>query len=182
MDLGPREGVLREHYLVKQQLAKVARDVCALKMHPDSVLPFLQAGRLVQVVVPEGGGDGAQVVAGGGDQGAASEEQDFGWGVVVDFRAPRDGAAPSSVEVLVSCLKETGAGSSEAAKPTPRPCPTGAQGEMRVVRVALAALRDLSAVRIYLPKVPPAIAAPTSCGPAPARRPTSSAGGARAEL
>ena len=104
-------------------------------MQPENVLPFLQAGRLVWVVV---------------SSQEEGEEQDFGWGAVVDFRAPKKGPVPdaagTSIEVIMACEK----GVEGPARPCPTDDPT--KGEMRVVRVALAAIKDISAVRIFLPK------------------------------
>jgi len=151
IDCGPPAEVeqLREHFLIGEQLAKVGREVTAIKMLPENCLPFLQPGRLVHVVVPPAAAEPGAATKEGGE----AEEQDFGWGVVVDFRAPKDGSAPTSVEVLVPCLKAAPDGDPKA---LPEPVGPGAAavgaGEMRVVRVALQALRDLSAVRIYLPK------------------------------
>jgi ATP-dependent RNA helicase DOB1 len=94
---------------------------------------------------------------------------------VVDFKAPKKGglsvadAADIFVEVALSCRKDAtpdssssdnsrGSGSSSCGsskggpKGEPRPVVDPTQAEVRVIRVALTALKDVSAVRIHLPR------------------------------
>jgi len=70
----------------------------------------------------------------------ATDDGDFGWGAVVDFKKS---ANDTALEVAVSCVK----GETKPLPPTPQ-----SACEMRVVRVALNAVKDLSTIRVYLPK------------------------------
>jgi hypothetical protein len=196
------EALLKAHFLVGEQLAKCANDLRALKMQPENLLPFLASGRLVWVVVhgtkkndaaaaeaeaadaPAAEAGPGKRGGGSGRRGVAAEEafeDDFGWGAVVDFKAPKKGgfsvadAADISVEVALSCRRDpppSAAGSSSSnsgnsgnshgrggggkgpplPQGEPKPVVDPTQAEVRVVRVALAALKDVSAVRIHLPR------------------------------
>jgi hypothetical protein len=199
------EALLKAHFLVGEQLAKCANDLRALKMQPENLLPFLASGRLVWVVVhgtkktdaaaaeaeaadapAAEAGAGQRSGGSGGRRGVAAEEafeDDFGWGAVVDFKAPKKGgfsvadAADISVEVALSCRRDpppSAAGSSSSNSGSsgnphgrggggggkgphlpqgePKPVVDPTHAEVRVVRVALAALKDVSAVRIHLPR------------------------------
>ncbi|KAG8456619.1 hypothetical protein GDO86_002408 [Hymenochirus boettgeri] len=131
----PNEENVVTYYKIRQQLAKLGKEIEDYIHKPKYCLPFLQPGRLVKV---------------------KSEEDDFGWGVVVNF-SKKSNVKPNSgeldplyvVEVLLSCSKESVKNAAtEAAKPA-RP---DEKGEMQVVPVMLHLLCAISSVRLYIPK------------------------------
>ncbi|XP_036382027.1 exosome RNA helicase MTR4 [Megalops cyprinoides] len=131
----PNEESVVTYYKIRQQLAKLGKEIEEYIHKPKYCLPFLQPGRLVKV---------------------KNEEDDFGWGVVVNFSKKSNVKANTGeldplyvVEVLVHCSKESVKNAAtEAAKPA-RP---GEKGEMQVVPVMLHLLTTISSVRLYIPK------------------------------
>ncbi|CAB1318097.1 unnamed protein product [Coregonus sp. 'balchen'] len=131
----PNEESVVTYYKIRQQLAKLSKEIEEFIHKPKYCLPFLQPGRLVKV---------------------KNEDADFGWGVVVNFskkanvKAIMGDADPLYVvEVLVHCSKESVKNTAtEAAKPAA----AGEKGEMQVVPVMLRLLTSISSVRLYIPK------------------------------
>lgn len=131
----PNEESVVTYYKIRQQLAKLGKEIEEYIHKPKYCLPFLQPGRLVKV---------------------KSEENDFGWGVVVNFTR-KSNVKPNTgdldpiyvVEVLLNCSKESLKNSAtEAAKPAM----PDEKGEMQVVPVVLHLLTAISSVRLYIPK------------------------------
>lgn len=131
----PNEESVVTYYKIRQQLAKLCKEIEEYIHKPKYCLPFLQPGRLVKV---------------------KREEEDFGWGVVVNF-SRKSNVKPNTgdldpiyvVEVLLNCSKESlKNAATEAAKPA-RP---DEKGEMQVVPVLLHLLTAISSVRLYIPK------------------------------
>uniref|UniRef100_F7FZM6 Exosome RNA helicase MTR4 n=1 Tax=Ornithorhynchus anatinus TaxID=9258 RepID=F7FZM6_ORNAN len=131
----PNEESVVIYYKIRQQLAKLGKEIEEYIHKPKYCLPFLQPGRLVKV---------------------KSEGDDFGWGVVVNF-SKKSNVKPNSgeldplyvVEVLLHCSKESLKNSAtEAAKPA-KP---DEKGEMQVVPVLVHLLSSISSVRLYIPK------------------------------
>ncbi|OXB80156.1 UNVERIFIED_CONTAM: hypothetical protein H355_011614 [Colinus virginianus] len=131
----PNEENVVIYYKIRQQLAKLGKEIEEYIHKPKYCLPFLQPGRLVKV---------------------KNEDDDFGWGVVVNF-SKKSNVKPNSgeldplyvVEVLLHCSKESLKNSAtEAAKPA-RP---DEKGEMQVVPVLVHLLSAISSVRLYIPK------------------------------
>ncbi|XP_073200039.1 exosome RNA helicase MTR4 isoform X2 [Lepidochelys kempii] len=100
----PNEESVVIYYKIRQQLAKLGKEIEEYVHKPKYCLPFLQPGRLVKV---------------------KNEDDDFGWGVVVNF-SKKSNVKPNSgeldplyvVEVLLHCSKESLKNSAtEAAKP-----------------------------------------------------------------
>ncbi|MEJ1275691.1 hypothetical protein NN561_006588 [Cricetulus griseus] len=100
----PNEENVVIYYKIRQQLAKLGKEIEEYIHKPKYCLPFLQPGRLVKV---------------------KNEGDDFGWGVVVNF-SKKSNVKPNSgeldplyvVEVLLRCSKESLKNSAtEAAKP-----------------------------------------------------------------
>ena len=60
----PNEEIVVNYFKIRQQLAKLSKEIQEFVHKPKYCLPFLQPGRLVQV---------------------KNEDSDFGWGVVVNF-------------------------------------------------------------------------------------------------
>ncbi|XP_047411941.1 exosome RNA helicase MTR4 [Sciurus carolinensis] len=131
----PNEESVVIYYKIRQQLAKLGKEIEDYIHKPKYCLPFLQPGRLVKV---------------------KNEGDDFGWGVVVNF-SKKSNVKPNSgeldplyvVEVLLRCSKESLKNSAtEAAKPA-KP---DEKGEMQVVPVLVHLLSAISSVRLYIPK------------------------------
>uniref|UniRef100_A0A452FY56 Exosome RNA helicase MTR4 n=1 Tax=Capra hircus TaxID=9925 RepID=A0A452FY56_CAPHI len=113
----PNEESVVIYYKIRQQLAKLGKEIEEYIHKPKYCLPFLQPGRLVKV---------------------KNEGDDFGWGVVVNF-SKKSNVKPNSgeldplyvVEVLLRCSKESLKNSAtEAAKPAK----SDEKGEMQEVQ------------------------------------------------
>uniref|UniRef100_A0A8C1TPV3 Exosome RNA helicase MTR4 n=1 Tax=Cyprinus carpio TaxID=7962 RepID=A0A8C1TPV3_CYPCA len=131
----PNEESVVTYYKIRQQLAKLSKEIEEFIHKPRYCLPFLQPGRLVMV---------------------KKEDLDFGWGIVVNFHKKTNVKAAGGdadplfvVEVLLHCSKDSVKNAAtEAAKP-PGP---GEKGEMQVVPVILHLITSISSVRLYIPK------------------------------
>ncbi|TNM92305.1 hypothetical protein fugu_019317 [Takifugu bimaculatus] len=156
----PNQESVVTYFKIRQQLAKLGKEIQEFIHRPKYCLPFLQPGRLVKV---------------------KNEDADFGWGVVVNFnkktnvkvsgdfwctrhvtpfeecvtvcvspvQSSTDAEPLYVVEVLLHCSKESVKDSAtEAAKPAA----PGEVGEMQVVPVMVQLLSALSSVRLYIPK------------------------------
>ncbi|KAM9306492.1 LOW QUALITY PROTEIN: exosome RNA helicase MTR4 [Pholidichthys leucotaenia] len=130
----PNEESVVTYFKIRQQLAKLGKEIQEFIHKPKYCLPFLQPGRLVKV---------------------KNEDTDFGWGVVVNFckktnvKTSTDSEPLYVVEVLVHCSKES---VKDAATEAAKPAAPGETGEMQVVPVMLHLLTSISAVRLYIPK------------------------------
>uniref|UniRef100_A0A673C7S6 Exosome RNA helicase MTR4 n=1 Tax=Sphaeramia orbicularis TaxID=375764 RepID=A0A673C7S6_9TELE len=130
----PNEESVVTYFKIRQQLAKLGKDIQEFIHKPKHCLPFLQPGRLVKV---------------------KNEDADFGWGVVVNFckkanvKSGSDSEPLYVVEVLVHCSKES---VKDAATEAAKPAAPGEAGEMQVVPVMLHLLTSISSVRLYIPK------------------------------
>ncbi|KAM4809152.1 exosome RNA helicase MTR4 [Rhinophrynus dorsalis] len=131
----PNEESVVTYYKIRQQLAKLGKEIEDYIHKPKYCLPYLQPGRLVKV---------------------KSEDDDFGWGVVVNF-SKKSNVKPNSgeldplyvVEVLLNCCKES---LKNAATEAAKPAKPDEKGEMQVVPVMLHLLAAISSVRLYIPK------------------------------
>ncbi|XP_024236922.1 exosome RNA helicase MTR4 isoform X1 [Oncorhynchus tshawytscha] len=131
----PNEESVVTYYKIRQQLAKLSKEIEDFIHKPKYCLPFLQPGRLVKV---------------------KNEDADFGWGVVVNFSKKSNVKAITGdadplyvVEVLVHCSKES---VKKTATEAAKPAAAGEKGEMQVVPVMLHLLTSISSVRLYSPK------------------------------
>ncbi|KAK3549494.1 hypothetical protein QTP86_002386 [Hemibagrus guttatus] len=131
----PNEDSVVTYYKIRQQLAKLAKDIEEYVHKPKYCLPFLQPGRLVKV---------------------KKDDSDFGWGVVVNFSKKSNVKASTGdldplyvVEVLLHCSKDS---VKNAATEAAKPAAQGEKGEMQVVPVMLNLLTAISSVRLYIPK------------------------------
>ncbi|KAL6472658.1 hypothetical protein MHYP_G00188460 [Metynnis hypsauchen] len=131
----PNEDSVVTYYKIRQQLAKLGKEIEEYIRKPKYCLPFLQPGRLVKV---------------------KKEELDFGWGVVVNFSKKSNVKASTGdldplyvVEVLLHCSKDS---VKNAATEAAKPAAAGEKGEMQVVPVLLNLLTSFSSVRLYIPK------------------------------
>ncbi|XP_069780461.1 exosome RNA helicase MTR4 isoform X2 [Narcine bancroftii] len=131
----PNEENVVAYYKIRQQLAKLSKEIEGYLHKPKHCLPFLQPGRLVKV---------------------KNDDDDFGWGVVINFNQkshvkPNTGELDPLyvVEALLHCSKNSvKLAASEAAKPA-KP---GEKGEMQVVPIMLHLITAISSVRLYIPK------------------------------
>ncbi|XP_057674378.1 exosome RNA helicase MTR4 [Corythoichthys intestinalis] len=130
----PNEESVVTYFKIRQQLARLGKEIQEFIHKPKYCLPFLQPGRLVQV---------------------KNEDADFGWGVVVNFskksnvKVCTDTEPLFVVEVLLHCSKDS---VKEAATEAAKPAAPGETGEMQVVPVMLHLLTSISSVRLYIPK------------------------------
>ncbi|XP_056322948.1 exosome RNA helicase MTR4 [Danio aesculapii] len=130
----PKEESVVTYYKIRQQLAKLGKEIEEFIHKPRYCLPFLQPGRLVKV---------------------KKEDLDFGWGVVVNFQKKSNVKAGGEldplfvVEVLVHCSKDS---VKNAATESARPAGPAEKGEMQVVPVILHLITSISSVRLYIPK------------------------------
>ncbi|CAE6411975.1 unnamed protein product [Rhizoctonia solani] len=148
----PEEESIGEYYEIRNQLDELGKDFRTVITHPTYALPFLQPGRLVTV---------------------KHGDQDFGWGVVVNFTqraAPKNNktaiaafeALPPQekyvVDVLLNCAKgSTISGNTKSNTETPssgafRPCPAGQEGEPLVCPVLLTTIGSISHLRVHVQK------------------------------
>uniref|UniRef100_A0A4W6CC60 Exosome RNA helicase MTR4 n=1 Tax=Lates calcarifer TaxID=8187 RepID=A0A4W6CC60_LATCA len=130
----PNEESVVTYFKIRQQLAKLGKEIQEFIHKPKYCLPFLQPGRLVKV---------------------KNDDADFGWGVVVNFckksnvKTSTDLEPLYVVEVLVHCSKDS---VKDAATEAAKPAAPGETGEMQVVPVMLHLLTSISSVRLYIPK------------------------------
>ncbi|TMS08196.1 exosome RNA helicase MTR4 [Larimichthys crocea] len=130
----PNEESVVTYFKIRQQLAKLGKEIQEFVHKPKYCLPFLQPGRLVKV---------------------KNDDVDFGWGVVVNFckksnvKVSIDSEPLYVVEVLVHCSKDS---VKDAATEAAKPAAPGETGEMQVVPVMLHLLTSISSVRLYIPK------------------------------
>ncbi|XP_051540078.1 exosome RNA helicase MTR4 [Myxocyprinus asiaticus] len=131
----PNEESVVTYYKIRQQLAKLGKEIEDYIHKPRYCLPFMQPGRLVRV---------------------KKEDLDFGWGVAVNFSKKSNVKAGTSeldplyvVEVLVNCSKDS---VKNAATEVAKPAGPGEKGEMQVVPVMLHLITSISSVRLYIPK------------------------------
>ncbi|XP_058472504.1 exosome RNA helicase MTR4 [Solea solea] len=130
----PNEESVVTYFKIRQQLAKLGKEIQEFINKPKNCLPFLQPGRLVKV---------------------RNEDLDFGWGVVVNFckksnvKSVADSDPLYVVEVLLHCNKDS---VKDAATEAAKPAAPGETGEMQVVPVMLHLVTSISSVRLYIPK------------------------------
>ncbi|XP_064604506.1 LOW QUALITY PROTEIN: exosome RNA helicase MTR4-like [Liolophura sinensis] len=130
----PNEDNVSSYYKIRQQLDNLGKTLISYIQKPQYILPFLQPGRLIQV---------------------KNGEEDFGWGMVVNFQkkanqsdAPVVGEPSYVVEVLLHLTKDSARSNRTSAV---KPCPPGERGEMQVVPVLLSLVKAISSIRVYFP-------------------------------
>ncbi|XP_048383170.1 exosome RNA helicase MTR4 [Stegostoma tigrinum] len=131
----PNEENVVTYYKIRQQLAKLGKEIEEYVHKPKYCLPFLQPGRLVKV---------------------KNDDDDFGWGVVINFNK-KSNVKPNTgeldplyvVEALLLCNKDS---VKLAASGTAKPAKPGEKGEMQVVPILLHLITAISSVRLYIPK------------------------------
>lgn len=134
----PDEEAVSSYYKLRQQLDKLSQELLQFIHQPKYLVPFLQPGRLVHIV---------------------NGKEDFGWGTIINYQKKANqnksyaSSAPDEplyvVEVLLYCSKES---KKLASAEVPVPCTEGETGEMQVVPVLTTLIREISSIRLYLPK------------------------------
>lgn len=140
------EDEIKEYYDLRQQLTKYGGEMREVITHPQYLLKFLQAGRLVKVKY---------------------KDYDFGWGAVCNFmkikpskNLKEEDIKPSAsvvVDVLMSVAADsptTQAGSKQQAEDLPpgvRPPLPGEKGKMEVVPVMNGCIDSVGHIRVFLP-------------------------------
>ncbi|KZO90651.1 antiviral helicase [Calocera viscosa TUFC12733] len=143
----PEEEEVAQIFDIRKQIDELKVDMKDVITHPTYIVPFLQPGRLVQIVV---------------------DDLDFGWGVIVNYnkRTPSKNKPMPGIkekpqlqyilDVLLYLSSESG-GSRDplgggAVSQDKRPAQAGEKGEPVVVGCLLSTVNAISAFRIYLPK------------------------------
>jgi ATP-dependent RNA helicase DOB1 len=87
---GITESMVSEYHYLKEQLARLEREMQAIVSKPIHSLPYLQPGRLVKVATTATTDSPSTSVTSGDGQSDLTElpqqRQDWGWGVVVNFQ------------------------------------------------------------------------------------------------
>ncbi|CAK4033354.1 ATP-dependent RNA helicase mtr4 [Lecanosticta acicola] len=139
------EAEIKEYYDLRQTLTNYANEMKAVITHPQYLLKFLQAGRLVKIKY---------------------KDYDFGWGAVVNFmkcrlqKGQKEEDLPPSQSVVVDVLMNVAA---EVVPPPPgskltedlppgiRPPAPGEKGKMEVVPVMNGTIDSVGHLRVFLP-------------------------------
>lgn len=137
------EGLVKECYDLRQQLKTYTQDMRDVINHPSYSLPFMQPGRLVKI---------------------RHNEQDFGWGAVVNFTPVKlergqkqEEQRPQEsyvIDVLLQVAdnKSTGGRIVHELSHGIQPPAEGEQGKMEVVPVLLKCVESIGHVRLFLPQ------------------------------
>eukprot|EP01027_Heterolobosea_sp_BB2_P015582 GEZU01022297.1.p1 GENE.GEZU01022297.1~~GEZU01022297.1.p1 ORF type:complete len:800 (-),score=347.82 GEZU01022297.1:147-2546(-) len=133
------EDQVAEYYDLKQELLVLREEIRKEIIKPIHCLPFIQPGRLIRVQ------DG---------------EDDWGWGVVVNFQRKSDKNAKSIetnpsqyiIDVLLECRRDSIAAAMKNPNLKPKPVEKGTKGEMVVVPIQMDIIQDISSLRVYIPK------------------------------
>ena len=137
------EGLVKECYDLRQQLKTYTQDMRDVINHPSYSLPFMQPGRLVKI---------------------RHNEQDFGWGAVVNFSpASKDRGQKQEelspqesfvIDVLLQVAdnKSNGTRVMNELSNSIRPPAEGESGKTEVVPVMLKCVESIGHIRLFLPQ------------------------------
>jgi len=121
------EEEVARYYKLKKKLETVQEQISTMSNEPKYLIPFLQPGRLVTVKY--------------GDQ-------NFDWCVVLNFHK-KTGEKPNyTVDVLAHVTAES---ASQKFTTDLQACPLTEKGEMKAIPIQHHLIRDISALRVYLP-------------------------------
>ncbi|POS86085.1 antiviral helicase [Erysiphe pulchra] len=135
----PDEMTVKEYVELRQQLDDYGKDMRNIISHPNYCLQFMQPGRMVRI---------------------KKDDQDFGWGAVLNFKQRRSKGedlkfSPQEsfiLDVLVSVSQDPpnsqNAGKNQ--KQIIRPA-QGGKGRMEVIPVFLSCIESIGQIRIFLP-------------------------------
>lgn len=136
------EGTVREYYDLRKQLDGHSKDMRDVINHPNYCLQFMQSGRLVRI---------------------KHNDNDFGWGAVVNFTPRKPGKDQKAEEItaqqsyIIDVLLQVADTSSNGTR-THQDLPQGVQpalegekSKMEVVPILLSCVESIGHVRIFLP-------------------------------
>ncbi|KAI6248233.1 ATP-dependent RNA helicase mtr4 [Erysiphe necator] len=135
----PDEMTVKEYVELRQQLDDYGKDMRNIINHPNYCLQFMQPGRMVRV---------------------KKDNQDFGWGAVLNFKQRKSKGenvkfSPQEsfiLDVLVSVSQDSPNSQNlgKNQKQTIRPA-QGGKGRMEVIPVFLSCIESIGQIRIFLP-------------------------------
>ena len=136
------EGTIREYYDLRKQLDSHSKDMRDVINHPNYCLQFMQSGRLVRI---------------------KHNDNDFGWGAVVNFTPRKPGkdqkaedipAQQSYVIDVLLQVADTSSNGTRTHQDLPHgvyPALDGERSKMEVVPILLSCVESIGHVRIFLP-------------------------------
>ena len=137
------EGTIREYYDLRKQLAQFTDDMQAVTSHPSNSLPFMVPGRLVHV---------------------RHLKQDFGWGVLVNYKKRKAPKGPNKEELeehqsyildVLLVISDGSAAPTQTFEDLPKgvlPPQEGQETRIEVVPMTLACVQSIAQIRLHLPK------------------------------
>ncbi|KAI8055634.1 ATP-dependent RNA helicase DOB1 [Syncephalis plumigaleata] len=137
------EALVAEYYDIRQQIEAFKLDIRAIMHHPQHVLRFLQAGRLLRVR------DG---------------DDDYGWGVIVNYQKVQVPKGKPELPAWQAYIVDTALlctpsdqgqvsdGIGRGGQNGVRPALVAGKSELQIVPVALGAIDSLSSLRIHIKK------------------------------
>ncbi|PLB38925.1 ATP-dependent RNA helicase MTR4 [Aspergillus candidus] len=137
------EGTIREYYDLRKQLAQFTDDMQAVTSHPSNSLPFMVPGRLVHV---------------------RHMKQDFGWGVLVNYKKRKAPKGPNKEELeehqsyildVLLVISDGSAAPTQTFEDLPKgvlPPQEGQETRIEVVPMTLACVQSIAQIRLHLPK------------------------------
>ncbi len=136
------EGTIKEYYDLRKQLDTYTKDMRDVINHPNYCLQFMQSGRLVRIKY---------------------NDQDFGWGAVVNFTPRQKGRDQKAedispqqsyvIDVLLQ-VADTSSNGTRTHSDLPQgvhPPTDGGKSKMEVVPILLSCVESIGHVRIFLP-------------------------------
>lgn len=141
------EEEVAEYYYLSKSLVRLKEEFLAVRNKPDSVVRFLNGGRLVKLYARPG-----------------ETGKEWDWGVIVNFTTKNASDSTSAnpdtvVHVLLNCTNdESAASAASTTAALPTPAPVGSMGltstkyEMKICPVPLELLDEVSSLRVYIPK------------------------------
>ena len=136
------EGIIREYYDLRKQLDIYTKDMRDVINHPNYCLQFMQSGRLVRI---------------------KHNDNDFGWGAVVNFTPRKPGKDQKAeditpqqsyiIDVLlqVADISSNGTRTHQDLPQGVQPALDGEKSKMEVVPILLSCVESIGHVRIFLP-------------------------------
>lgn len=136
------EGTIREYYDLRKQLDSHSKDMRDVINHPNYCLQFMQSGRLVRI---------------------KHNDNDFGWGAVVNFTPRKPGKDQKAeditpqqsyvIDVLlqVTDISSNGTRTFQDLPQGVQPAVDGGKSKMEVVPILLSCVESIGHVRIFLP-------------------------------
>ena len=136
------EGTIREYYDLRKQLDGHSKNMRDVINHPNYCLQFMQSGRLVRI---------------------KHNDNDFGWGAVVNFTPRKPGRDQKAEEItpqqsyvidVLLQVADTSSNGTRTHHDLPQgvqPAPDGEKSKMEVVPILLSCIESIGHVRIFLP-------------------------------